>query len=245
MLYRFLGGRNTSGRLVSHLDACFLFPSLDSLTHDERSFGRCVDGNLTGRSLDKITTGSHGEDRGFPDILCGLEQTGLENHFEVLVSANGFEFADLIEALLIVTLQEFTNREDDVNLRSTRLDSHRGLRHLDLKESLRSREPTADTSDIEFRVFERSANVLRHSGIDTDSSYVRYSGEILLEVIHRICHLLHFGDCVIGTESGVINLMEALFPDLNIIILRKMLCFNFSNLSLDLLIGKRAGILRK
>ena len=245
MLNRFLCCRNATGRFVTHLDACFLFPCFDSLAHDEGSLRSSIHSDLTGRGLDEVATCSHREDRCFPDILCTLEQTGLEDHFEVFVSANGFELADLVEALLIVTLQELTDAQYDVYLRCARFESHCGLCHFDLQESLRSRETTAHASDIELRIFQRLAHILRHSGIHTDCGYVGDTREFLLEGVHSVGHLLHFGDGVVRTQRGIVNLMQTLFPNLYVIILRKMFCFDVSHLSFYLLVCKWAGILRK
>ena len=163
----------------------------------------------------------------------------------MLVSADGFEFADLVEALLVVTFEELADGEHDIYLRGTGFDSHRGLGDLDLEESLRSRETTADASDIEFRILERFANILRHGGIDADSRYVRDTREVLLEVIDRIRHLLYFSDGIIGGEGRVINLVEALFPYFHVVVFCKMGSFDLSHLRLHLFIGERAGVLRK
>ena len=245
MLNCLVGSGNTSGRFVTHLDTGFLFPSLDCVAHHERSFRRSVHSDLTGRGLDEIASGSHGEDRSFPDILRRVEHSGLENDFEVLVSANGFEFAYFVEALLIVALQELTYGKHDVDLSSSGFESHSGLCDLDLQEGLRRRKAAADTSDVELRIFERFANVFRHSGINADSSYVGYTREFLLEGIDSVRHLLYFGDRIVGAEGGVVNLVKTFFPHLDVIILRKMLCFDVSYLSFHLLIGKRAGVLRE
>ena len=245
MLYGLVGGRNASGRFVTHFDTRFLAPSFDGVAHDESSFRRSVDGDLAGRSLDEIAARRHGEDGCFPDVLCGFEQTCFQNHLEVLVSADRFQFADLVEALLIVALQELTHAQHDVDFRSTGFDSHRGLCHFDLQESLRSREASADAGDIEFRVLQRLAHILRHRGIDADSCYIRDARKIFLEIIDRIGHFLHFRDGVVGGKGGVVDLVETLFPNLHIIVIGKMFCFDFCYLSLHLLIGKRAGVLRK
>ena len=215
------------------------------MAHNEGSLRRSVDGDLAGRSLDEIAARRHGEDGCFPDVLCRFEQTCLQNHLEVLVSADRFQFADLVEALLIVALQELTHAQHDVDFRSTGFDSHRGLCHFDLQEGLRSREASADAGDIEFGVFESSPHILRHRGINADSCHVRNTGEVFLEVIDRVRHLLHFRDGVVGGKGSVVDLVETLFPNLHIIVFRKMFCFCFCYLSLHLLIGKRAGVLRK
>ena len=50
---------------------------------------------------------------------------------------------------------------------------------------------------------------------------------------------------IVGAEGGVVDLVKTFFPHLDVIVLRKMLCFDVSYLSFYLLIGKRAGVLRK
>ena len=163
----------------------------------------------------------------------------------MFVSADCFEFSDLVEALLVVAFEELSDGEDDVDLCSATLDSECGLCHFDLQERLRSRETTADASDIKFRILEGFAGVLCHGGINADSSYVRDTREVLFEVIDRIGHELYFSDRIIGAERRVVDLMEALFPYLDVIVLCEMFRFDVSHLSLYLLIGKRAGVLRK
>ena len=245
MLHCLFGSGDSSGRLITHLDTRFLAPCLDSVTHDKGSLRRCVHGNLTGRSLDEITSGSHREDGCFPDILCGFEHTGFENHFEVLVPANRLQFAYLVEALLIVALEELTHAQHNIYLRSSGFDSHSRFRHFDLHEGLGSRKTAADARDIELGVFERAAHIFRHCGINADSRYIRNTRKVFLEIIDRIRHLLYLGNRVIGGEGGIVNLVETLFPDLHVIVLVEVFCFDFCYLSLDLLIGKRAGVLRK
>ena len=245
MLYCLIGRGDATGGFITHLDARFLFPSLDGVAHDKGSFRRSVDADLTGRSLDKVATCSHGEDRCFPNILCCFEESGLEDDFEVVFATNSFYLCDFIETFLITSLEEFTYREDDVHFGSTGFECKSSLCDFDLRESLGCRESCAAASDIEFRVFECFAYILCHSGIDADSCHIRYAREFRLESVDRIRHPFYFRNGIVSAQGRIVNLMEAFLPNLDIVVLSKMLCFDVSHLSFYLLIGKRAGILRK
>ena len=162
-----------------------------------------------------------------------------------MIAADSLQFADLVEALLVTSLEEFTYRKNDVDLGCTGTESQSRFCHFDLEEALRAWENAADASDIEFRVVERTADIFGHSGIDADSGYVGNTRKLFLKRIDGIGHLLHLSNGIVGAKRGVVNLVEALFPDLDIVVLGKMICQNICYLSLDLLIVERAGILRE
>ena len=215
------------------------------MAHNKGRFRRSIHSNLTGRSLDEIASCCHREDRRFPYILRGVQQTCFKNDFEVMLAAYSLQFGYLIVALLIASLEELAHTQHDIYLGCASTQGQSGLCHLHLQKTLAAWEYATHASDVELRVLERFAYVFSHRRINADSSHIRYAREIFLEIVHGVRHLLHLSNGVIGAQRGVVNLMETLFPHLYIVILRKMLCLDVSHLSLYLLIGKRAGILRK
>ena len=163
----------------------------------------------------------------------------------MMLFAHVLDLADLVEALLITAFEELTYAQHDIYLGSTHLEGHGGFGYFDLRECLRCGETCTAASDIEFRILQRFAYVLSHRRINTDSRYVRYTRELLSKGIDSVRHKLHFGNRIVGTQRRVIDLVEALFPYLDVVVLGKMFCFDVCYLGFYLLVSKWARILRE
>ena len=111
-------------------------------------------------------------------------------------------------------------------------------------ESAGSRESTADASDADG--FGKGvAHVLCHSGIDADSGYVGYAGEMLAKFVDMLGHSFYFFDGIIAGKGCQVNLVEALHPYVTVIVLVEMLADDASSFVLYLFVVERKGILRK
>ena len=209
MCHRFFGRADTSGRFVTLDLACLFFPRLDSLAHDECGFGSSVDTDFAGRSLDEVRTGSHSEDRGFPDVLGGFQRTGLQNNLEVCVFGSSFLFADLVEAFLVLALKELALRERHVALGSTFFDSHSRLCDFDLDERLCSRETAYNGGYANAFCLEVSLNNRNESRINANAGYVIVFefGEVFAEIVDTSSHFLHTCVGVVAHQRGEVDLV--------------------------------------
>src|SRR5580765_5261409 len=66
---------------------CLVLEIADRLEHDQTHRQRRRRDDLAGRGLDEVGARSHGQHRGPPDVVIGLELAGLEDHLEMGVAA--------------------------------------------------------------------------------------------------------------------------------------------------------------
>ena len=154
-------------------------------------------------------SGSHSEDRCFPDVLGGFQCTGLQNNLEVCVFGSGFLFADFIEALLVLALKELALRKNHVALGSTFFDSHSRLCDFDLDERLCSRETAYNGGYANAFGFEVSLNNGHESRINANAGYVIVFefGEVFAEIVDTSSHFLHTCIGVVAHEGGEVDLV--------------------------------------
>src|SRR6478735_5801527 len=185
-----LGGLDAAGGLdADHLPG-LVAEVADRLEHDQGDREGGCGLHLAGGGLDEVAARHHREPARAPDVVVGLQLTGLEDHLEVGAGAVGpgarlLDLGDLLVDVEVAPGEERAAVDDHVDLVGAGLDGVAGVGELDVHRRATTRERGGDRGHVDAAVAEGLLGRGDHVGVDADGGGGR-TGRVGRVGAHRL-----------------------------------------------------------